>query len=62
MAKLVYSYNSILVNPTLRGNIIDIFKRPALLVIQPLLAVIKALMANMAVKNRNKIWKIISFH
>lgn len=62
MAKLVYSYNSILVNPTLRGNIIDIFKRPALLVIQPLLAVIKALMANMSVKNRNKIWKIIAFH
>lgn len=62
MAKLVYSYNSILINPTLRGNIIDIFKRPALLVIQPLLAVIKALMANMSVKNRNKIWKIIAFH
>lgn len=62
MAKLVYSYNSILVNPTLRGNIIDIFKRPALLVIQLLLAVIQALMANMSVKNQNKIWKIIAFH
>lgn len=62
MAKLVYSYNSILINPTLRGNIIDIFKRPALLVIQLLLAVIPALMANMSVKNRNKIWKIIAFH
>lgn len=62
MAKLVYSYNSIVVNPTLRGNIIDIFKRPALLVIQLLLMVIKALMANMSVKNRNKIWKIIAFH
>lgn len=62
MAKLVYSYNSTVVNPTLRGNIIDIFKRPALLVIQLLLMVIKALMANMSVKNRNKIWKIIAFH